>query len=135
MLVQATARDLDGISEIEQLFFPNSMSPRQLELELAAGGIIIEKEGDGPVCGYAIYRQEDGLLDLLRLGVHPEHQGRKIGSRILQRLLETEEHAILTVGKANERALRLYLKFGFQITGHLSHEASWVMEWRRPSTS
>lgn len=135
MLVPAMTGDLDGVSAIEQTFFSNSMSPRQLELELGAGGILIEKEDGGPIRGYAVYRREEGMLDLLRLGVHPEYQGRKIGSRILQRLLETEEHAILTVAKANERALRLYLKFGFQITGHLSHEASWVMEWRRPSTS
>ena len=58
-------------------------------------------------------------------GVHKGHQGKGIGSMLMEKLIEWAKHAKvvekieLNVRASNSRARALYLKFGFEEEGRL----------------
>jgi RimJ/RimL family protein N-acetyltransferase len=65
---------------------------------------------------------EPGEFYIDILGVHPEFQGRGIGTKLLEFIIDkyvTQNHQTLglLVGPDNEKAKRLYLKLGFQKVG------------------
>ena len=64
---------------------------------------------------------------LAHLAVLPEHEGRGLGGRMLQSAVEKARQAglpkiALTVDAANDRAIRLYSRAGFEITGTVELE-------------
>lgn len=131
MIRQATQEDLECVCALELVLFPdNALSPLMLEHELTASWVFLL--GD-PVVAYAIVGRDGELLDLLRLGVDPAHQGRGAGARLLRHVLSLAQPVMLTVRKDNTRALRLYRKHGFELAGHFSEGASWVMRWEPPA--
>ena len=87
------------------------------------------------MAGYILFRRDGDLLDVLRLGVHPDHAHQGLGRSLLERALSVTDRAVLTVKKDNIRALRLYTHAGFEIVGHLQSAHAWVMLWRKPLTS
>lgn len=126
MIRRATPEDVERICALEAVLFPdNSMSAAVLERELEASWVFVS--GD-PLYAYAVVGRDGELLDLLRLGVDPQYQGRGAGTKLLKHVLSLGHHTMLLVRKDNKRALRLYRRHGFEVTGHFSGEsASWVM--------
>ena len=110
------------------------MGERMVRQELRMGkGWVVEREPvEGPVAGYILIRMDGDLIDITRLGVHPEDIGKGIGSRLLQRALREGETVILTVQKNNLRAMQLYVRHGFEIVAHLHAAQAWVMRWVAP---
>lgn len=119
----AHTSDAERLAELEILIFPeNAFNEQTLKGLIQAGRSLVL--GD-PIVAYALCVESDGLIDLLRLGVHPDHQHQGYGSRFLRELLHVPTNLVLTVRKDNLRAVRLYRHFGLQVVGEL--ENSWVM--------
>lgn len=132
MFREAGVRDIPRILELEQVLFENSMTEAVLERELEVGkGYVWVDNLHAKVLGYALVREEEGLLDLTRLGVDPEAQGTGVGRKLLRRVLALRQDTILTVLKTNHRALRLYLRHGFEVVGHVTSADAWVLR-RQP---
>lgn len=133
MIRKATDEDMLRIAELEALLFPdNAMSPALLEREARVSQILVI--GD-PAYAYAIVGDDGGLLDLLRIGVHPDHQGQGAGKQLLDHVTALGRSMILTVKKNNHRALRLYKRHGFRIVGHFSAAGAWALFREAESTS
>lgn len=117
--------DVARLCELELLLFPgNSLSVLQMERELGRSACLVIGR---PVKAYALIGWDGELLDLLRLGVHPDHQGRGLGKRLLRAVLAVKRPMVLTVKKDNHRALRLYEEYGFEVVGHFSEARAWVL--------
>lgn len=122
---QATEQDLMEIANLEALLFPdNSLSPALIEREAKVSQVLVI---GNPVYAYAIVADDGAMLDLLRLGVHPDRQGEGAGAQLLATVVARGRNTILTVRKDNTRALRLYLKFGFGIVAHFTSANAWVL--------
>jgi ribosomal protein S18 acetylase RimI-like enzyme len=117
--------DIADLVELEQILFEeNWLSDVSLLRELAAPGMSLI-EGS-PAIGYILSRWTDYLIDITRLGVLPEAQGRGVGCRLLDAvLLAADRPVMLTVRKNNARALRLYRSRSFRIVGQLRD--AWTM--------
>ena len=132
MIRSAELADVDRLSLLEYELFDNSLSPKMLERELEVGkGYVVGT----PICGYALVREdtEADILDLTRLGVTKEWQGRGLGKQLLRHVLALGRTTFLTVRKNNLPALRLYNQEGFEIVGHLLAASAWVMRYRPPA--
>jgi ribosomal protein S18 acetylase RimI-like enzyme len=121
----ATLDDIPRLQELEQVF-PNSMPETMLRRELEVGWGLVCVEA-GVVQGYALVREDDGMLDLTRLAVNQEAQGQGIGGELLRAVLEHGKTTVLTVLKDNARAVALYQRHGFRIVGHFRAERAWSM--------
>lgn len=59
--------------------------------------------------------------EIHNIAVHPDYQGRGVGKRLLERLLEYidryDAHTFLEVRVDNERAIGLYRQYGFELIG------------------
>lgn len=78
------------------------------------------------ICGYGMLRgyAEGYVVPSLGIAIHPEYQGREIGSAVMLHLhgVAVERGASqirLRVHPDNKAALRLYLKKGYVFTGEL----------------
>jgi ribosomal protein S18 acetylase RimI-like enzyme len=130
-----TVEDSDELAAIEMELFPeNCMNEHSLarEIDLGGGFVICEH---GAIIAYMLYRGDARLVDIIRLGVVPAHQGRGLGPWLLKQGLELAEYVMLTVQPENKRALRIYLKHGFDVVGQLKGNDGWVLgaAVRRPS--
>lgn len=126
---KATIEDASTIAELEILLFPsNCMNERTISNEIAAGEcwLVLDHQKEN-VWGYCLVRRDGELLDILRLGVVPEHQGQGIATLLLEKAIEAGQPTMLTVKKDNRRALKLYLRHGFRIVGQLASDNGWVM--------
>ena len=72
-------------------------------------------EEDGQVVGYAVTLAGDGMLDLQRIAVRPEHRRAGVASRLLEAVLQgtTADRMLLEVSSANHAALAFYGAHGF----------------------
>ena len=128
----AVSADVDRILELEGKLFSNSMNETMILQEIRIGqGWVHCGEKDNVVYGYALVRDDGYVLDLTRLGVDLPEQGGGIGRELLTHVLQvaTERQRVvqLTVLKENSKALKFYLRHGFQIVGHLKKEGAWLM--------
>ncbi len=125
MIRRATTEDLDEIARLElQLFPDNSFSPLMLERQALVSPVLVIGE---PVIAYAMLGIDGAMLDLLRLGVHPEQQGKGLGEALLKHVLAWGRDVVLSVRKDNHRALRLYTKHGFKVVGHFEANRAWAL--------
>lgn len=81
---------------------------------------IVVYENDKPVGGGAIRRYSDEEIELKRIFVHPECQGRGIGTALVSALIEwaTEfgyRRMILETGALLAESCALYKKLGFEV--------------------
>jgi ribosomal protein S18 acetylase RimI-like enzyme len=119
-----TPSDAAELADLESILFDNALGEKILEGEIARGkGWVL---GD-PIQGYILTVVDRDLVDITRLGIHPEAQGKGLGGLLLAKVLEEAPKVVLTVKKDNIRALRLYHKHGFEVVGHLSGAAAWIM--------
>lgn len=120
----------EELSVLDNLLFPGEgWNEYTLSKELEAGRYFIRKK-ESKIVGYAITRKQEDLRDLMRIGVHPDAQGQGVGSSLLSEILSDGYPTILFVRKHNKRAMALYKRHGFRITGCTSE--SWLM--RRDKT-
>jgi ribosomal-protein-alanine N-acetyltransferase len=103
---QAASRDPWSLSQ----FTASSLRENEhsLVVEGAAGNIL----------GFAIFQQVLGEATLMNIAVHPQHQGRGLGVRLVTALLaalagRAVKRCLLEVRASNERAIALYRKHGF----------------------
>ena len=73
------------------------------------------------LAGYCYGSLEEGHGHLIRMAVHPAWQGQGVGSRLVAEAMRFFQQAdvqlvTLNTQEENERAQRLYRKFGFQLT-------------------
>lgn len=78
------------------------------------GWFLIERDGDR--VGVVQYRADDEELWLGRITVAPAHQGRGVGTAVIERLRRDHEGKPfrLTVLEVNVRGRRLYERLGFR---------------------
>ena len=74
---------------------------------------------DDVLAGFLSYTEEDHVLDICRVAVHPDHFRKGIANSLLKQVLSLPgiQKAIVSTGKKNLPALRLYQKHGFVIVG------------------
>ena len=74
---------------------------------------------DNQVVGYGVGMYLDGKPTVGAMYVRPEHQGKGLGSQLMQKVLEWlgNEDIELTVVQYNKKAIKFYQKWGFEIVG------------------
>ncbi|WP_157000667.1 GNAT family N-acetyltransferase [Agromyces laixinhei] len=87
---------------------------RESEDELVAAGLhwLLETE-NGRIVGALAYQVDDGTVDVDRLVVDPAHHRRGIGARLVRRVLQTAPRVVVSTGRDNLPARRLYEAAGF----------------------
>jgi len=122
VLRKATPQDADVIAELELLLFlEDRFNERTVRMILTKwGGLVVGH----PIVGYLFWARDEDLTDILRVGVHPDHQGDGWGTEMLTKM-ENHPKRMLSVRKNNPGALRLYKSKGFEVVGGL--ESSWAM--------
>ncbi|WP_165748476.1 GNAT family N-acetyltransferase [Cellulophaga sp. Z1A5H] len=68
---------------------------------------------------------QEGEFYIDTVGVHPDHQGKGVGSKVFRFLIDEYVHKRnetlgLLVDKDNPNAKKLYLKLGFEIKGNMT---------------
>ena len=101
--------------------------------ELVPVATIVVAERDGIMVGLVTIERDTGYLD--QLVVAPELWGSGLGRRLLDEAKQLSPEKIeLHVNQDNERAIRLYAKAGFSVTGESVSKHSglplYVMTWR-----
>lgn len=121
-----TLGDLPAVLELEHLLFTDdAWSEDTYRTELGdQGGTrhYVVVEADGLVAGWAGFASAGGQGDVLTIGVRPEMQGRGLGAKLLTALLDEAVargcgEVFLDVRADNDRARRLYERFGFTPVG------------------
>jgi ribosomal-protein-alanine N-acetyltransferase len=123
---EMTLEDLPGVMELENLLFTDdAWSEDTYRSELSDPGgtrhyVLAEK--DDVLAGWAGLAAAGGQADVLTIGVRPDLQGRGVGSTLLTALLDEAAsrrcgEVFLDVRADNERARRLYERFGFMAVG------------------
>ena len=79
-----------------------------------------------------VFRHLD-VTDLAYLVVHPDFQGKGIGSALLQKVKEMSPAVILEVSYDNSDAERLYRRHGFETWRHLYTKANggYLLGWSK----
>jgi ribosomal-protein-alanine N-acetyltransferase len=123
---EMTLDDLPAVLDLEhRLFTDDAWSEETYRGELAdPGGTrhYVVAEEDGVLAGWAGLAASGGQGDVLTIGVRPELQGRGVGSTLLTTLLDEAAtrrctEVFLDVRADNDRARRLYERFGFTAVG------------------
>ena len=68
---------------------------------------------DERIIGAVGYRVDDGLVDIDRLIVHPDHHRRGIGRSLVLHTIAAAREAVVSTGRDNAPARRLYEEVGF----------------------
>lgn len=115
----ATESDLNSIMEIEDLCFPQQWSRHQFASALKEMFLVYDHEG---ILGFLVACLCDiaRRAIIMRIAVHPEHQGRGIASRLINATLDKIRNmdlrcVELDVEVVKNGAIKLYEKFGFKI--------------------
>jgi len=90
------------------------------------------------VIGFALLRHTRlfrhlDAIELAYLVVHPDFQGQKIGSTLLQKVKEMSDAVVLEVSYDNPNAEHLYKRQGFEPWRHLYTKANggYLMGWSK----
>ena len=118
--------DADKIADLEILLFPDNCWNERTLADLLQQGKSWVAEENGEILGYAVISDDNGIDDLLRLGVRAKSRRQGIG-RCLMELGLGQRPAVLMV-KAMNPAIALYRQCGFRVVGTL--DGAWTM--RRP---
>jgi [ribosomal protein S18]-alanine N-acetyltransferase len=116
----ATAADVARVAALErELFGADAWSEATVTADLDTPGrrVLVAVE-DATVVGYAVTSLVGELVDLQRIAVHPDHQGRGVAGALLEAALSAAdadgaEAMLLEVSTENHPALRLYRGAGF----------------------
>ena len=110
----ACQEDADQIFLLDvQLFGDHSLMPGIIGRVIGRGCSQVVEQ-DQQVVGYTLIDDQQGIPDLLRLGVKAALQGQGVARRLLGSALQRFPDMILTVEPDNIRALSLYRNHGFR---------------------
>ncbi|MBC7848134.1 MAG: GNAT family N-acetyltransferase [Chitinophagaceae bacterium] len=104
--------------EIEPI--DEKMLTNPVKYYIEPGGHIYFAKMDNDIVGtFALLRVEDGVYELSKMAVAEEHQGKKIGNKMLEFCLKKAsdsnwKEVILYSNRILEPALHLYRKYGFE---------------------
>lgn len=138
-----TVTDLDRVMAIEVAAYPFPWSRGHFTDSLAAGYVADLRVAGRELLGYSVAMPGVDELHLLNLTVAPAHQGQGHARALLAHLAEAarDKKALqiwLEVRESNERARRLYERWGFESIGlrkgyypapHGQREHAVVMRW------
>lgn len=121
----AQASDLDAVEQIERERFSNPWSRDYFAAELGnrfAHFHVAAVVPAGAIVGYLLFWRLGGELELHKIAVGHEWQGRGAGKRLLEHFLEAGrswgcQHALLEVRESNVAAIRLYEQHAFRLIG------------------
>ena len=115
MIRAATVDDAPAIARLEvELFGVDAWTPQQVVDELTAPGRLASVIVEAEVVGYVVTMLTDDVLDLLRIGVHPDRRRRGLAGRLLTEALgRPADRVLLEVSEANLEARGFYAAHGF----------------------
>jgi ribosomal-protein-alanine N-acetyltransferase len=97
---------------------------------------------DDLLLGYVIVSRYVDAWHVMNIAVHPQHRSLGVASALLERLFETTASDVrrgytLEVRVSNERAIRLYERFGFKRRGvrrgyYTDNREDALIMWRDP---
>ena len=116
-----TEHDIEPVWQIERDLFSMPWSKPSFLYEVSDSRVsytIVAVE-DGAVAGYAIAWFVEDELHIGNMAIARDRQGRGLGKRLLEHLLEVAaarriKYATLEVRASNVRAIRLYRSHGFR---------------------
>lgn len=114
----ATPEDVEAVGALEALLFGHdAWSARAVREELTASRRVAVVACAPEVVGYAVTMTSDDVVDLQRIGVHPDHRRSGVAHALLGRVLEQAraDRMLLEVSAANDRALAFYAAEGFAV--------------------
>jgi ribosomal-protein-alanine N-acetyltransferase len=123
MVRQAREGDVQLVLDIDQsVFIPLWRNTVANLTEWLANSFFVVADREGEVVGYECLMMIGKHAHLARVAVHPDHQGRRIGVRLLA---EAVAHCrkqgaygmTLNTQRDNWRSRRLYEWFGFKVLG------------------
>jgi len=110
----AGLQDLDGIMALEKAGFSRGWSAKSWAEEISDHYVVVAGDGLGVIAMSAVA----GTVELLRVIVAPQAQGRGLGRALVSHGLEWAEHfgatdVFLEVSASNQAAIQLYESCGF----------------------
>lgn len=118
-----TLADLDAVLALEQSVYPFPWTRGNFVDSLAAGHVTELLRGrGGALLGYSVALPGVDEMHLLNLTVAPAVQGRGLARRLLDGLAarcrrERRDALWLEVRESNQRARRIYQRYGFEAVG------------------
>ena len=116
----AALGDVDAVAAIEGAAFSNPWHPHTFKALIRENRalITVAEAPWGEILGYSVTWWVQDQAELANLAVKVEHQGKRIGSALLDRVLldlraQGVESLFLEVRMSNHRALSLYRSRGF----------------------
>jgi ribosomal-protein-alanine N-acetyltransferase len=106
--------DIPRVVEIENLCFSAPKSETVFRSDQIK--YLVAKE-DGRVVGYIGTEKVNGETHIINMAVHPSHQKRGIGKKLLESILNDKDVFFLEVRVSNIPAQKIYLKYGFKNVG------------------
>jgi [ribosomal protein S18]-alanine N-acetyltransferase len=136
-------KDLSAIEEIERRSYPTPWSRSMFAGELTkVSSISLGAFEHDRLVGYVIVSRYVDAWHVMNIAVHPEQRSRGVASALLERLFETTANDIrrgytLEVRISNERAIRLYERYGFKRRGirrgyYTDNREDALIMWRDP---
>ncbi len=121
--VKLAAEHIAQMAEIEKQCFKTPWSHDTLEKELynPLANYFVVNEGETVVAYIGYYKIFDEA-HITNVAVAPPYQGRRIATELIEYTLDKMREqgiarATLEVNANNEKAIRLYEKFGFRLSG------------------
>lgn len=122
IIASGLTSDIDEVLALEQATFgDNTFNEKTLhDLLLSGEGFLLLAKQEDVLVGYALVGKDGYVWDLLKLGVHPSHQGQGYGGQLVDAVREKCPCTLmLTVDPTNQRALSLYWRKGFSLYGRI----------------
>ena len=135
--------DLNDIERIERESYPTPWSRSMFAGELTkVSSISLGAFEDERLVGYVIVSRYVDAWHVMNIAVHPQQRSRGVASALLERLFETTANDVrrgytLEVRVSNERAIRLYERYGFKRRGvrrgyYTDNREDALIMWRDP---
>ncbi len=121
---QACAADAAALAAIDAASQVNPWCEAQFTALTsgAAAQTVLVSDDNGRAVGYVVFDQVLDEASILRIAVHPEFRGRRLGRGLLEAAMTRMRHGgarrcLLEVRRSNAVAQRLYASCGFQVDG------------------
>jgi ribosomal-protein-alanine N-acetyltransferase len=136
-------KDLSAIEEIERRSYPTPWSRSMFAGELTkVSSISLGAFEEERLIGYVIVSRYVDAWHVMNIAVHPQQRSRGVASALLERLFEATANDMrrgytLEVRISNERAIRLYERYGFKRRGvrrgyYTDNREDALIMWRDP---